>query len=76
MFQYKLVFLRAPHGVDLDVLRQSHSHLIIKEYVCVSGTKYFAEGFVGLHKGDKRTTGRRPKGFWSPEGKPSNTMLE
>ena len=26
-------------GADLDVLRQSHSHLIIKEYVCARPLK-------------------------------------
>ncbi len=26
---------------------------------------------MGLHKGDQKPEGRRPKGFWSPEGKPT-----
>ena len=31
--------LRVPHGVDLDILSQSHSHLIFKEYVCIRSHK-------------------------------------
>ena len=32
-------WVKGTTGVDLDVPRQSHSHLIIKEYVCVRPLK-------------------------------------
>ena len=29
-----------------------------------------------MHKGDRKPEGRRPKGFWSPEGKPTKPEAE
>ena len=66
--------LRVPHGVDLDVLRQSHSHLIIKEYICVRPLKQYicgpivtcqVKGTKGVHHTEKVQIDH-PMEFWPP----------